>query len=215
MNTTDELEFLAQFVTDRRKARIEEILSQRTRHISIALENIYQTHNAAAVLRSCDCFGIQDAHIIENSNSFTPSPDVSLQADKWLSLRRYNQEENNTLACIRQLKAEGYKVIGTSLHKNSIWLDEVDLSEPVAVVFGTELTGISEIVEQEADVLMKIPMYGFSESFNISVSAAIILSQLRNKLEKEGIDWELSEDEKEAIRLDWYRKSTKARLPKK
>lgn len=208
----EELEYLAQFLTEGRMQRMDEVLEKRTRYITSAIEDIYQPHNASAVLRSSDCFGLQDVHIIENRNPWNPSPVVSLKADQWLTVNRYKKEDNNTAECISSLKNQGYHIVGTSLTERSIPLVKLSLDKPVALIFGNEKEGISELVEQEADELMKIPMYGFSQSFNISVSAAIIFSHLRTRLETSNINWKLSEEEKELIKLDWFRKSTSAKF---
>lgn len=209
----DLIEYLREFVTEDRWERINEIIDARTRYLSVVVEDIYQPHNASAVLRSCDGFGIQDAHIIENHNEFDPSSQVTIGADQWLSLHRYNKPgADNTEACLSGLKKQGYKIIATTPHENDVNLNNLSLNEPVAVVFGTELDGISERAAELADGFMKIPMYGFSESFNISVSAAICMYNLSRRLRdpESGINWQLSEEEKTDLRLNWLRKSIKA-----
>jgi tRNA (guanosine-2'-O-)-methyltransferase len=94
------LEYLLQFVTQNKRNRFEEIIRNRTRHLTVALEDIYQSHNASAVLRTCDCFGIQDVHIIENKYKYTLNPDIALGASQWLCLEKYNQREDNTADCL-------------------------------------------------------------------------------------------------------------------
>src|SRR5688572_25411329 len=111
--------YLSGFVSENRKKKFEEVIRFRTRHITIALEDIYQPHNASAVLRSCDCFGIQDVHIIENRNAYTVNPDVALGSSKWLNLYKYNQQEENTLSCIRSLKDKGYRLVATTPHTDT------------------------------------------------------------------------------------------------
>src|SRR6185312_2467376 len=158
---------LSQFVTEERKKRFEEVLQNRTRHIAIALEDIYQPHNASAVLRSCDCFGIQDVHIIENENKYTVNPDVALGSYKWLTLNRYNKkDENNTVNCIDTLKKQVYAIAVTSPHKDSYTIENVPLNKKLALFFGTEMQGMSDQLEKNAEVFVKIPMLGFTESFN-------------------------------------------------
>lgn len=207
----DELiEYLEDFVTDNRKSRMKSVLENRTRDLTVVLENIYQAQNASAVLRHCDALGVQDVHIIENSNKWSTNPEVDLGTAQWLSINRYNKEENNTVQTIRDLKKQGYRVVATSPHPGGYELDDVDLSEgKVAVVFGTELTGISDLVREEADEFLKIPMVGFVESFNISASCAIVLYTLSQKLRSQGEDWPLSNEEKSEIYLKWLRSSIK------
>ncbi len=209
---TDKLiEYLEGFVTEERARLFNTIVEKRTRYITVVLEDIYQSQNASAVLRTCDCFGIQDVHIIENSNEYTLNPDVSLGSDKWLNMYRYNTMENNTMAVYKKLREQGYRIIATSPHTNDILLDDFDIGRgKAAFVFGTELRGLSDVAIENADEYVKIPMYGFTESFNISVSAAIILSQITSSLYKSDIEWLLSGQEKLDLKLKWLRESIKS-----
>lgn len=200
-------EYLEGFVSDRRKGRLKEVLKERTNHMTLVLEDVYQTHNFSAVLRSADIFGIQTTHFIENRNKYKISEDVSMGSTQWLTLNRYQKFENNTTACLSELKEKGYKIVATSLHKNSISLNELDVSKPFALVFGTELTGISKDVEDAADEFVKLPMYGFTESFNISVCAALCMHQLSSRIRKEVPDYGLTNTEKEEIYIEWLKAS--------
>jgi tRNA (guanosine-2'-O-)-methyltransferase len=201
------LQHLLSFISENRKKRFNEIIKYRTRHISIVLEDIYQPHNASAVLRTCDLTGIQDVHIIENKNEYELNPEVALGSSKWLSLTKYNDLENNTLSALNSLKEKGYKIIATTPHKDALNPESIPLDNKIAVVFGTELTGISETVMNEADSYMRIPMYGFTESYNISVSAAITLYTLAQRLRGSDISWQLSNNEITDILLNWCRNS--------
>lgn len=204
---TELIDYLSQFVSDTRKAKFEEVLNYRTRHITIALEDLYQPHNASAVLRSCDIFGIQDIHIIENKHAYTVNKDIAMGSPKWLNIHKYRKAEDNTLDCINKLKARGYRIVATSPHKNGYELKDLPVDKPLALIFGTELTGISDTVRAHADEFVAIPMYGFTESFNISVTAALCLHNLVEKLHATHDDWHLSEAEKNELRLNWLRKS--------
>lgn len=201
------INYLSGFVSQNRKDTFDEAINFRTRHLTIVLEDIYQPHNASAVLRSCDCFGIQDVHIVENKNKYTINPDVALGSSKWLSLHKYNKEDNNTSACIKTLKENGYRIIVTSPHKNDCNIQELNIENKTALVFGTELNGASDRIKEHADGFVKIPMYGFTESFNISVSAAICLYELTTRLRNSSIKWQLNENEKKEIILNWLRSS--------
>lgn len=202
--------YLEQFVLDRRKELISSITEKRTRYITIALEDIYQSQNASAVLRTCDCFGIQDVHIIENRNKYQLNPDVTLGADKWLKLNKYKGKGNNSLISIQVLKKMGYRIIATTPNHNSTNLEEIDLNKgKIAIFFGNERNGLSKEIINNADENLKIPMYGFTESFNISVSAAIILHYFTNKLRNSLIDWQLTDEEKLELRHKWLKKSIK------
>lgn len=195
--------FLEKFLTSDRKEVMRKVLDERTRHFTIAIEDIYHPHNASAVVRTCDAFGIQDIHIIENRNKYRMNPKVALGSGQWVDIIKHNEEEHNSAACIKHLKEKGYKIIATTPHTDDISLYDLDIKEPLALIFGNEKDGISEEVREQADGFMRIPMYGFAESFNISVSAAICLSVLTEKLRQTDIDWHLTEDEKKLILFDW------------
>ena len=189
---------------------MEKIIHNRTRHITVVLEDIFQPQNASAVLRTCECLGIQDVHIIENKNRYNVNPDVVMGSDKWISLINYNQDTFNTPSAINQLRKEGYRIIATSLSNKATPLNEFDPSKNrSAIFFGTELTGLTETVLNQADEYLKIPIYGFTDSYNISVSAAIILYDLINRLHSSRIPWQLTAPEKEEIMLQWLKKSIK------
>ncbi|MGB1988319.1 MAG: TrmH family RNA methyltransferase [Flavobacteriales bacterium] len=195
-------------ITDERKALFEELIQKRTTYLTVVLENIYQPLNASAVLRSCDCFGIQDVHVIENYNEFKPDREVAMGASNWLTVNRYDKNENNTLDCIQYLKNQGYRIVATSPHNSQTDLINFDLSKgKTALFFGTEVEGLSDVVLENADEHLHIPMYGFTESFNLSVSAAICLYEMRMKMEKENIKWQMTEDEKNQVLLNWLRYS--------
>jgi tRNA (guanosine-2'-O-)-methyltransferase len=204
------IEELSKIITPERYEKFNNVLETRQNYITVALENIYQPHNASAVLRTCDCFGVQDVHIIENSNSYELNPDVALGSNKWLNLHKYNENENNSLEAIKNLKEKGYRIVATSPHKNDVPLEDFDLSKgKAAFFFGTELTGLTDDVLDNADEYVYIPMHGFTESFNISVCAAIVLHHLSLKLRSSELDWKLQEEEKEKILLNWLRSSVK------
>jgi len=208
--TENLIEYLKQFITERRWELFLRVIEQRTRYITVALEDIFQPQNASAVLRTSDCFGIQDVHIIENYNEFKINPDVELGAAQWLNLYQYNSSENNTLSTIKHLKQCGYRIVATTPHTNDTELENFDLSKGKAVLFfGSEQPGLSEIVLDNANEFLKIPMQGFTESFNISVSAAIILHHLSQKMKKTEIDWQLSNNEKKEVLLNWLKYSIK------
>ena len=197
------LKYLEGFITENKRMLFDQVIAYRTRHLTVALEDIYQSQNASAVVRTCDCFGIQDVHIIENKNEYSINPDVALGSTKWLNLVKYNSEEENTLACYSTLREKGYRIVATTPHKDEIMLDELDLDQKTALVFGTELEGLSQTAIDNADAWVKIPMYGFTESFNISVSAAICLHHLSEKLRNSEIAWQLQEEELTDIRISW------------
>ena len=205
------IEHLSQFLTEERLHLFHEKLKERSNRITLVLEDVFQSRNISAAMRSADCFGIQNIHIIENKNNFVKDKSVSLGAGKWINIKQYNKEENNTINCLKKLKKEGYQIIATSPHNTNISLDEIDVkNNKIAIILGTELTGLSEKALSFADKRMKINMYGFTESLNISVSAAICCQSISSKMRKETTGWEVTEEEKKDILLNWIRNSIKS-----
>ena len=202
--------YLQQFVTERRLKLFESRLENRTRYLTIVLEDIFQPQNASAVLRSCECFGVQDLHIIENRNAYRINPDVALGSYKWLTLKRYNQPGDNTTPALLALKNEGYRIVAAMPHKRDCSLEDFDLSRgKTALLFGSELEGLSPTAVGLADEFIQVPMVGFTESLNISVSAAICIHHLTTELRKSSLPWHLEADEKLDIMLTWLKKSIK------
>lgn len=206
---TDLLIYLEGFVTEKRKELFKTVLDQRTRHFTLVLENIYQQHNSSAVVRSCDIFGVQDVHVIENTYSSKVSRHVARGSQKWLTFHNYKKDTNNTEDCFHNLRQEGYQIIATTPHNDSCYLHDFDISKKSAFVFGVEKEGVSDYAMENADGFLKIPMVGFTESLNISVAAAIILENLTTRLRQSEIDWKLSEFEIKELYQEWIQKSIK------
>lgn len=205
------IQYLSGFLTPERLALFQRILSLRTNYLTVVLEDIFQPQNASAVIRSADCFGVQTVHIIENKNVFHVNPDVVRGASNWVTLKRHNKNDFNTAETLRELKREGYRIIAASPHEHDVNLEAFDLNKgKAAFVFGTERPGLTEAAKQEADEFMKIPMVGFTESLNISVSVAVTLHHLTQRLRNDSsVNWQLSVEEKEEIMLSWLRMSLK------
>jgi tRNA (guanosine-2'-O-)-methyltransferase len=205
---------LSEYVLPERLETFKRILNNRTRYITVVLEDIYQSQNASAVLRSCEVFGIQDIHVIEKRNEFDINPDITLGSDQWLSLKKYQSHENNSINAIFELRAKGYRIVATTPHTNDVELPGFNIdSGPVALFFGTERQGLSKAVLENADEFLKIPMMGFTESLNISVSAAIALYTLTQRLRNSTVKWQLSEEEFEVLLFEWLRTSIKLSRP--
>ena len=194
------MERMLNMITENKQDLIHELAALRTKHITVVLENIYQSHNASAVIRSCDCFGVQDVHVIADKKKYEVNREVAMGAGKWVTTHHYPNQ--NTKACLEKLKLAGYKVIATSPHATQK-LSELTIDCPIAMVFGTEKDGLSNDALEMADEVVSIPMYGFTESFNISVSAALTLNTLREKLMTSNIDWKLTEDDLVELKIDW------------
>lgn len=204
------IKHLSQFVTPRRFELFNQVAAIRTRYLTLLLENIYQPQNASAVLRTCDCLGIQDVHIVEDQNPYTLNPDVELGAAQWLTLHRYNSPDQGINEAIQKLKKRGYRIVATTPHQGDVSLTNYDLTRgKSALLFGTELTGLSPQAINQADEFLRIPMYGFTESYNISVSAAITLFELTRQLRQSNIPWQLAPQELNQLLLDWLRQNIK------
>jgi tRNA (guanosine-2'-O-)-methyltransferase len=205
------LAHLSQFVSDHKKEFVEKVLNNRTHHVTVVLEDIFQSQNASAVIRTCECMGLQDIHIIEMISKYEINRRVLKGANKWMNLHRYRtRDTNNVEACFRHLHEQGYKILVADPDEDGKSIHDVDVTESkVALLFGNELRGVSPYAMQHADQKIRIPMYGFTESLNISVSVAICLNALITKLHGSSATFGLSDSEKDAMRLDWYRKIVK------
>ncbi len=206
-NTTDTayLDYLETFMTENRSVRFLDVLSRRTRHFTVAVEDLFQLHNTSAVMRTCEVFGLQDLHVIEEKYGKTIDKEIAMGAQKWVDVHRYSSVN----ACIAKLKADGYRIIATSPHEDSCMMEDFDISQRSALFFGTERLGLSEEVLKQADGFIKIPMAGFTESLNISTSAAIIIQNLAQRLRQSDVEWHLKEDEILEKRIDWTEKTIK------
>lgn len=188
------------FYSENKRQLFDRLVQNRTRHISVVLEDIFQSHNASAVLRSCDCFGVQDVHVVQNRNAYCPNSEVSMGSDKWVDYYAHPSIQQT----YDELHQKGYKIVATLPHENDTMIGDLDISQPVALVFGTELTGLTQEAIAGADAYVKIPMYGFTESFNISVCAALSLFSLTERMRKDpSIAWQLSEEEQITLKLYW------------
>jgi len=200
------IDHLLQFVTPRKRELMASVIERRTSYLQVVLEDIFQPHNASAVMRSCECFGIQHLHVIEERYPFAVNRDVAMGSSKWIHLHRYNDPGGgNVHSCLEDLKAKGFRIVATSLDQQSRPLHELPVDRPIALCFGTEEDGLSSSLLEAAHEHVHIPMLGFTQSFNISVSAALCLYELRRRIDTEVPNWQLSTKEKhEAYRL-WLR----------
>lgn len=192
-----------EMIPEQKKIMFDKIARERTRHLTVVLENIYQEHNASAVMRSCESFGIQELHVVESKNQYKVQRDIARGAGRWVEMYNYTEGDAPLVNCITGLKERGFQIAALTPDADSYSIFDAPLEKPTALVFGTEWEGISDTVRQMADITVRIPMVGFTESFNVSVSAALTLQALRHRLETSNIDWKLSEEEQIAIKIDW------------
>lgn len=197
------LTYLEHFITEERKERFLQVISARTNHFTVAMEDVFQMHNTSAVVRTCEVFGVQQAHSIEGRFGKRIDAKIAMGAQKWVDVFRYN----DTQSCIDTLRAQGYQIVATTPHKDAYFLNDFDISKKSAFFFGTEKEGLSEQVLSQADTYLKIPMVGFTESLNISVAVAIVLQQLTDKLRRSQVAWQLTDEERLSTLINWTKKS--------
>lgn len=198
--------YFGQYVTENKKRLIEKVLAQRTRHVTVILENLFQSQNASAVVRTCECLGLQEVHIIEDEARYGVNRRVLKGANKWIELVRHKQKAvNNTVHCMEQLRARGFQILAADPSPKGISIHDVELDSKAALLVGNELHGISDYARAHADALVRVPMFGFTESFNVSVGAALAITALLNKLRSSPINWQLDQEDMRDIRLRWYR----------
>lgn len=200
------LEYLETYLTENRKNKFNKVIKQRTKHFTVATEDVYQLHNTSAVMRSCDVFGIQEVNIVEEVNTKSIDREIAMGAQKWVDLNRFHSVKD----CIADIKKNGYQIVATTPHTNDCLLQDFDVTKKSCFFFGRETEGLSQEVLDAADCYLKIPMAGFTESLNISVSAAIILQDATTKLRQSDIAWQLTKEEQNEKRLDWIKKTIKS-----
>lgn len=207
------LRFLDAYVTDHKKMEIDRVLGGRTRRLTIVLENIYQAQNASAALRTCECYGVQDVHIIENTARYAVNPGVLKGANKWLTLHRYrDRDKANTQRCFDALRGKGYYIVSLDPGTDGRSLFDMEpVNQKVAFVFGNELKGLSVEALNGADERRFVPMTGFTESLNISATVSATLTWAIATWKKliGNEAFALTQDEKDRLRLEWYRKILK------
>lgn len=206
LSDADLYDRLSAFISENKRSLFDRIAPERTRHVTVVMEDIYQPHNASAVVRTCDLLGVQDIHIIENRNKYVMNPDVTLGSSKWTDMYRYREHTDNSLACMEHLKNKGYRIVATTPRAENVTPHDIPIDTPLAFCFGTELTGLSDTILERADIHLRIPMYGFTESYNISVSAAITLFTVTERLRAGEGFWRLPPHELNALKLSWARK---------
>lgn len=197
-------EHLESFISSNKRDLIAKALLQRTKYIVPVLENIYQPQNASAVVRTCDCLGIQELYAVEGLNPYRVNPQVTLGSSKWVRIKRCGGDQSIS-DVIGNLRNNGYVIVSTTPHKNGYDPESLPINNKLAIIFGKELEGLSREAKDLSDLFVKIPMYGFTESYNISVSAGIVLYTLVNRLRRSRIPWNLEQDDIVDTKLHWLR----------
>jgi len=209
------IQYLSQFVTCERLALIRRVIVQRTRYLALVLEDIEDPHDACAVMRSCECFGIQDLYMVTNRVDFKLSTGVAVGASKWISAIKFAHSRGNAKGempsrrCLAELKKRGYRIAALTPQPGAKPIHELPLGQKVALWMGSETSGLSGVVLDEADFCVRLPSCGFVADFNLSVAAALALSILRARLEKSGADFRLTDHQRADLQLAWLARSRK------
>ena len=199
------INYLESYLTPRRQELFKQVLKERTRYLTVAIEDVGHLHNTSAVMRSCDAFGVQDVHVIEELKGKRIDREIAMGAQKWTSVKRYN----STKSALSQLKNQGYQIVATTPHHTAHKLEDFNLDKPTALFFGSEKDGLTETVIEAADEYIYIPTHGFTQSLNISVCAAILLQESTQRLRQPDLDWQLKPEDIEEVKTLWLKRNLK------
>ena len=207
MKTNQEIyDYLQQFLTNERLSKIEHFSKESSDFVLPVMEDVYQFRNAAAIVRSVEACGFHHVVALEEENVFNPNLKVTKGAETWVQVEKMP----NNLDSLKEIKSRGYRILAVSPEKNAIMLPDYEVKEPIALVFGTELEGVSDEILDFADETLAIPMFGFTKSFNVSVAAAICMYELKQKLMKSGIEYQLSDEKLLELKIRWAKNSIKS-----
>jgi tRNA (guanosine-2'-O-)-methyltransferase len=207
MKTNQEIyDYLQQFLTDERLSKIEHFSKESSDFVLPVMEDVYQFRNAAAIVRSVEACGFHHVVALEEENVFNPNLKVTKGAETWVQVEKMP----NNLDSLKEIKSRGYRILAVSPEKNATMLPDYEVKEPIALVFGTELEGVSDEILDFADETLAIPMFGFTKSFNVSVAAAICMYELKQKLMKSGIEYQLYEEKLLELKIRWAKNSIKS-----
>ena len=190
-----------------RKKRIQDVLSKKQPSLTVVLENVHDPHNIMAAIRSCDAVGVLEIHIVESIKATwdqSIGKRSSAGSKKWIKVNQYSTIDQ----CYQQLREEGKSIFTTHLSKESKDLYDLDLVQPVAMVFGNEHRGLTEEAMEGADGNFIIPQMGMIQSLNISVACAVSLFEALRQRKAAGLyaKPQLDESSLENLRLDWLRR---------
>ena len=191
---------------ENRIARFKEVLENRTDKIVPVFENLHKPHNASAVIRTCDALGVAYAHFIDEAEDSLLSKNISKGSQNWVDTHVYRSKED----CFTSLQAQGYVLAATCLDENAVTPSDLPTDKKIAVIFGNELEGISSTALEAAEYTVAIPMFGFVDSFNVSVAAAIIFYDHLQKIRSLSREvWGLSEMQKKKLMRRWLYYNTR------
>ncbi len=197
-------ETLSPFVSEERLARMRDVLTRRTRNLVLVAEDLYDPHNMSAVVRTAEAHGVQELHVVEGRTRFAPHKKITLGAHSWMDIHRYGQPAD----CLAHLRDRGFQVVTGALTPESVPIHAIDFSRPTAMVFGNEHEGLTSAFLDCADQVFQIPMYGFTQSLNISVSAAIAtFFAVNERIRLLGQSGDLSDEDQAQILDEWLKRT--------
>ncbi|ANF49779.1 rRNA methyltransferase [Chryseobacterium glaciei] len=192
-------EYLKQFLTDERLRKIDHFSPESSDFVLPVMDDVYQFRNAAAIIRSVEACGFHKVVAMEEENVFDPNLTVTKGAETWVEVEKMPKNIDS----LQKIKDRGYKILAVSLEKNAVMLPDYQITEPIALVFGTEMAGVSEEVIDFADETLAIPMFGFTRSYNVSVAAGICMYELKQKLINSNLDYKLSDEKLLKMKIRW------------
>ena len=191
---------LAPMLTTERIARIDQVLAARLVSVVTVVEDTYDPHNAAATIRTTEAIGLGELHVIEPEERFSAAGGVTRGAHRWIELHRWRSAE----AAIGGLRARGFRVFAT-LPGAPQTIDEVDVTTPLAVAFGNEHDGLSAGAIAACDGAIGVPMFGFTESYNLSVTVALAMSRIAARRRAAiGSLGDLDDQRRRELRARWF-----------
>ena len=192
-------EILEPMLTAERLARIDSVLAARLTSVVPIVEDTYDPHNAAAAIRTTDAVGLCELHVVEPDARFSASHGVTRGAHKWIDMHRHH----NMTDCVTELRARGFRVYSTAMSA-PLTIDDVPVDRPVAVAFGNEHAGLTPEAVTVCEGAVSVPMFGFVESLNLSVTVALAMTTLAKRRRAHiGAIGDLPEDRRARLRARW------------
>lgn len=192
---------LEPMLTPERIARIDAVLAARLASITPAVEDTYDPHNAAAAIRTSEALGLQELHVIEPAERFSAVKGVTRGSHRWIDLHRWPAAD----ACVDTLHARGFRVYATLPDPKAVSIEDVDVSTPLAVIFGNEHSGVSPTAVAACDGAITVPMFGFTESYNLSVTVGLAMSRLAARRRAHlGVAGDLDPARRDRLRARWF-----------
>ena len=188
-------------MTPERCARLDAVLAMRQPDLTVFAENLHKPRNFSAMVRSCDAVGINEMHVLPGEDDLRTHWNTSQGAEKWMNIRTHDSPE---VAC-RYLKSKAFQLVAAHLSDTAVDYHEVDYTQPIALVLGTELFGVSDTTLSFVDQLISIPMMGVTQSLNVSVACAVVLYEAQRQRQAEGMydSCQLDKETLEKQRFEW------------